>query len=400
MPKTEATAYVYSGGTDTGVHVARRPKGEVICEPFPGWASVEQTTGTEPEKAAIYNNGRSVGIIYEPVPILSSRPRAEATIYLDFDGEIIEGQAWEGGKRIVAPAHNLSAAEITMMWQRVSEDFAPFEVNVTTDLQTYLRAPQSRRTRCITTTNNFANAGGVAFYGSFQDSGDTCCWNFYSGEAGALVISHEVGHTFSLAHDGLSNQGYYSGHGSGPTSWGPIMGAPYDKSVRQWSKGDYNDANEHQDDILVIASSVPLVADDHSSRLAEATPLTFDATGAVSNSGTIAHRDDIDAFVFTTGGGPINLQVGGYISKPDLDIELKLYDSNGVLLVTASPLNQLSANLSTTLAAGTYTVTVDGTGNLTWASNGYDDYGSLGNYTITGSVASPGWRFRVPVNAL
>lgn len=219
LQRTDRIAYVYSSGEDGGLQVARRPIGEVICEPDPNWKPLAGRGGPDPEKAAIYNGGRSVGIIYEPIPILHSMPSAEATIYLDFDGEVIEGHAWEDGRRIIAPAYNLPASEVTSMWRMVAEDFAPFEVNVTTDLQTYLRAPHGLRIRCITTTNNFAGAGGVAFGGTFRESGEPVCWNFYRGAAGADVISHEVGHTLALHHDGKGADGYFGGHGNGPTSW-------------------------------------------------------------------------------------------------------------------------------------------------------------------------------------
>lgn len=400
LQKKERVAYVYSSGPDGGLQVARRPIGEVICEPEPNWKPLAEVEGPDPEKAAIYNGGRSVGIIFETIPILSSLPRAEATVYLDFDGEVIEGHSWEGGKRIVAPAYNLPASEVTDIWRRVSEDFAPFEVNVTTDLQAYLRAPQGLRIRCITTTNNFASAGGVAFNNTFRQSGEPVCWNFYRGNGGAVVISHEVGHTFGLHHDDTTTQGYYGGHGSGSMSWGPIMGAPYSQNICQWSQGDYVNANQHQDDLIQIGSSAARRIDDHAPDAVQATPLMIGSGGSVSNCGVIASPDDIDAFSFTTGGGGLNLQLNGAVNSPNLDIEVKLYDSGGTLVTTASPANQLGATLSTTLVAGTYTVTVDGVGNGTWATNGYDDYGSIGEYTISGTVPSPGWRFRVPVNAL
>ncbi len=400
LQRKDGVAYVYSSGPDGGLRVARRPIGEVICEPEPHWKPMAKVEGPDPEKAAIYNGGRSVGIIYEAIPILSSLPRAEATIYLDFDGEVIEGHSWEGGRRIIAPAYNMPASEVLSMWRRVAEDFAPYEVNVTTDLQAYLRAPQGLRIRCITTTNNFAGAGGVAFSNTFRQSGEPVCWNFYRGNAGALVISHEVGHTFGLHHDDTTTQGYYGGHGSGTMSWGPIMGAPYNQNICQWSKGDYANANQKQDDLIQIGAAIARRVDDHAPDAANATPLVIGTGGSVSNSGVIASPDDIDAFTFTTGGGSLNLQFNGAVNSPNLDIEAKLYNSAGTLVATAGPANQLHATLSTSVSAGTYTVTVDGVGNGTWASNGYDDYGSLGDYTITGTVSSPGWRFRIPVNAL
>ena len=400
LQQKERIAYVYSSGPDGRLQVARRPIGEVICEPDPNRPPIETAGLPKPEEAAIYNDGRSVGLIYEAIPVLNSLPRAAATIYLDFDGEVIEGHSWEGGARIIAPAYNLSAAEVTGMWQRVAEDFAPYEVNVSTDLQAYLRAPQGQRIRCITTTNQFAAAGGIAFSGTFQQSGEPVCWNFYSGNAGALVISHEVGHTLNLAHDDTTTQGYYGGHGAGATSWGPIMGAPYNQNVCQWSKGDYNNANQQQDDLLIIGAITPRRQDDHASTPTAATPLTLGSGGSVSNAGVIEGPDDIDAFTFTTGGGTLNLQFNGGAGSPNLDIEAKLYNSAGSLVATASPANQLSATLSAGLPAGSYTVTVDGTGNGTWGSNGYDDYGSIGAFTISGTVPAPSWRFQIPVNAL
>jgi len=402
LQKEDKIAYVYSGNPGGSLQVARRPIGEVICEPDPHWKQLAQgqEKQPDPEKAAIYNGGRSVGIIYEAIPILSSLPRAEATVYLDFDGEVIEGHSWEGGRRIVAPAYNLSASEVTDIWRRVAEDFAPFEVNVTTDLQAYLRAPQGLRIRCITTTNNFAAAGGVAFNNTFRESGEPVCWNFYSGNGGAVVISHEVGHTFGLHHDGRGSDGYFGGHGSGSMSWGPIMGAPYSQNICQWSNGGYVNANQFQDDLLVIGASAARRQDDHSPDFPLATPLTIGSGGAVSNTGVIASPDDADSFTFTTGGGAVNLQFNGATNSPNLDIEVKLYNAAGTLISTTSPANQLNATLSATLAAGSYTLTVDGTGNGTWATDGYDDYGSLGEYTITGTVPSPGWRFLVAANAL
>ncbi|WP_216905048.1 zinc-dependent metalloprotease, partial [Synechococcus sp. CCY 9618] len=72
----------------------------------------------------------------------------------------------------------------------------------------------------------------------------------------AATASHEVGHTLGLTHDGAGSTEYYAGHGgTGPTSWGTILGAPYlgdDENLTQWSKGEYYGANNSQDDLAVI----------------------------------------------------------------------------------------------------------------------------------------------------
>ncbi|GAA5131555.1 hypothetical protein GCM10023212_42970 [Luteolibacter yonseiensis] len=407
LPRTGKIAYVYSGQVGAGLEVASRPRGEVICEPDPNFKPLAQSGPRDPQKAAIYNEGRSVGILYEAIPILHNLPRATATIYLDFDGEVIEGQSWEGGRRIIASAYNMSASSVTDMWRRVAEDFSPYEVNVTTDLQAYLRAPQGRRMRCIITPDNFApGSGGIAFGGTFLQSGDTCCWVFMDGKAGSDAISHEVGHTLGLHHDGLVKrgdipaQGYFGGHGSGTASWGPIMGAPYGANVAQWSKGEYPFADQGQDDLAVMGSNVPLIPDDHGPTTAQATALRLGTSGAVSNSGVIDSPEDVDAFTFTTSGGALTLQFNPAVNSPNLDISAKLYNSAGTLVATAGPANQLSATLSQSIPAGSYTVTVDGVGNATWTTNGYGDYGSLGAYTITGTVPTAGWAFTIPRNAL
>src|SRR5215212_997216 len=74
------------------------------------------------------------------VPQLSSRPGAAASLYLDFDGNV-ESQ-WGNRTNVVTPAYDtdgnkasFSATEVAAIreiWARVAEDYAPFNLNVTT----------------------------------------------------------------------------------------------------------------------------------------------------------------------------------------------------------------------------------------------------------------------------
>ena len=75
----------------------------------------------------------------------------------------------------------------------------------------------------------------------------------------AEAASHEIGHNLGLSHDGTSTQGYYGGQGA----WAPIMGVGYSYSISQWSKGEYFDANNQEDDLQIIQNhGATLVPDD------------------------------------------------------------------------------------------------------------------------------------------
>ena len=209
---------------------------------------------------------------------LQSKPDSNFTIYLDFDGHVTEGTSWNssyGIDTIVTPPFDLDGnpssfgpSELDRMlvaWQRTAEDFAPFDINVTTrepDLADLIRSGGGDTrwgARAVITDDVFANCGcgGHAYIDSFNDPTDTPTFVYNQGE-GSLgeTISHEVGHMLNLFHDGTSVGGleYYRGHGTGTLGWGPIMGAPFDQNVTQWDRGQYYDANNSQNDLSDITS--------------------------------------------------------------------------------------------------------------------------------------------------
>ena len=76
---------------------------------------------------------------------LQSNPGADHTIFLDFDGHVTRATYWRhhetGSDRVVTAAFNATGGSafadseletIQGVWQRVAEDFLPFDVNVTT----------------------------------------------------------------------------------------------------------------------------------------------------------------------------------------------------------------------------------------------------------------------------
>jgi hypothetical protein len=394
---SEIAFRVQPGPGNSGV-LAALPVDQVICRRL---APPPEIAGPPLEIPADHPTDIPYPSYQNGVIPLQSRPGAVGVIYLDFDGEPGPHEGWRNSDNEdfdAAPPEGMTAAIIKSIWAGVAEDFAPFKLNVTTDLQVYLNAPETSRQRCIITPTTAARpgAGGVAYLGSFAWSGDTPCWCFfYTNAKNAVeIISHEIGHTMGLSHDGqlLANgetSEYYWGHGPFSTGWAPIMGVGYNRSLTQWSKGEYQLANQTEDDIAIIASNdhAELVDDDAGGDHPGSAVLEVYADGSVDSQGCISEPADVDAFRFTTTGGGISLTVSPVSFAANLDISASLYGADGSLISQAGPDASLDATLSATLAAGEYTVRVDGVGKGNPLESGYTDYGSLGHYKISGTIS-------------
>jgi predicted alternative tryptophan synthase beta-subunit len=364
-------------------------------------------------------------------PIYHSRPGASRIIFLEFRGGLVSGTAWGGPFDCYAWSTDadyttFSDAEqlaIKRVWQRIAEDYAPFDVDVTTD-------PSATGTKGVvmftrdtckdgTTKTPAAGYGGIAYLSVFGNSYYWPAWVSTDGTANqeqymAAAGSHEMGHNLSLSHDGLTSPvtEYYNGHGSGDISWGPIMGSGYYSNVTQWSKGEYYVASRTEDDLAKIAGYLALRADDHGDTNAAATPLAVIAGTTIAsttpntdpdnanptNKGVIERSTDVDVWSFATAAGSITLNVNPWISPAslrggNLDIRIELYDSSNALVASADPADRTYASITTTVALGTYYLHIMpvGTGTpLASPPTGYTVYGSLGQYFISGTVISTG----------
>lgn len=333
----------------------------------------------------------SAGDVALALPELQSRPGANGVVLLDFDGQYVSGTLWNNGNPINAAAANLTEAQQLEVWELVSEDFRPFNLNITNSEAVYNSYPANRRMRCIFTPTNTAapGAGGVAYIGSFNWGNETPCWVFNGGVKGAGdAASHEVGHTFGLGHDGRTSpsEGYYAGHGS----WAPIMGVGYYVPIVQWSKGEYASANQLEDDLAKIASStygVGYRTDDAGGTIGSAAALAIGSGGAVNTAGVIERTADVDFYSFTTSGGAVSLNFATPTRHPNLDIQATLYNSGGGVIATSNPAG-LSASISASVGAGTFYVAVTGVGADNPLNTGYSNYGSLGSYAITGTIGA------------
>jgi PKD repeat protein len=347
--------------------------------------------------------------------LLHSKPGASKTIYLDFDGHLMSGTAWNngynGGADIVCPPWDIDGipnefsdterTRIQQIWLRVAEDFAPFDVDVTTEYTGEAAITRSSssdlnygmRVLISPIASYFGNYGGIAYVGVFATVGDTYKPALVfpeklgnSEKNIAEAASHEAGHTLGLSHDGATGVSYYQGQGSGDTGWAPIMGVGYYKNLVQWSKGEYPNANNTQDDLAIVSGYLPYRADDHGNTMASATVLPVGAT--ISASGIIERNTDVDVLRFATGAGQVTLNLLGAERGPNLDILAELLDDAGNVIATNNPADYLTAGFVGNLAAGNYYVRVRGTGKGDLAT-GYSNYGSLGVYFLVGTVIDP-----------
>ena len=165
------------------------------------------------------------------------------------------------------------------------------------------------------------------------------------------------------------------------------MGMGCYKSLVQWSKGEYLSANNTEDDLAIITTQngFGYRIDDHANCAAGATPLAVSGS-TVSGSGTIETRDDVDVFSFATQGGVVTFDVSGDATSQNLDILAEIKDAGGNTLASDNPDLLTHASVSASLPAGTYFLHVSGVGRGDYLADGYTDYGSLGQYTLSGIV--------------
>ncbi len=363
------------------------------------------------------------------LPKLHSHETATQKIFLDFTGHVVHGTGWNElnrGQPIHAPAFDIdgddesfSPTEVQLIeeiWARVAEDFAPFDLDVTTEAPSVrsLRAG-SEAMRVLISTNVdsasgrqwFSSGTGVAYMNSWGSQTDTPAWVFAnrlgaSAKRIAESVSHELGHAFGLDHDGTGvgdgthdenheehGEEYYYGHGDAATGWAPIMGIGYNRPVTQWNSGEYMLSSNSQDDIATIASernNIQVRTDDHADQIAFAQYIETGIAGQASQSGLISTRHDRDIFRLDLESGAINVMVAGASVGSNLDIEVSLFDAEGSLLKTFGTDDSLSVAVHADVSAGTYYLGIDGVGRGDPASDGYSDYGSLGQYSITGLI--------------
>jgi hypothetical protein len=343
--------------------------------------------------------------------LLHSKPGSKRTIYLDFTGYTISGTQWNtdynNGSDIVAPPWDIDGnpssfnaterAHIQNAWFRVAEDYAAFDVDVTTEYPGEAALTRSSAgddvygTRALVSPISaiIAPAGGIAYVGVFNEVGNVhkpalifpenlANDGRYIGEA----ISHEVGHNLNLLHQGTTTgQAYYAGQGN----WAPIMGVGYYKPIVQWAKGEYLNANNTEDELANITSTgLDYRPADFGNNLANATQMK--GVSSLAN-GIISGTGEADFFYFQSGSGSAWISVTNWEVSSDLHELVTVYDSTGNVVTNVETVDDASlgtkgVSFNLNVSNGKYYVSIAGVGTGNPVTTGYSSYASLGQYTL------------------
>lgn len=338
------------------------------------------------------------------VPVFHSFPSAPATLYLDFDGHF--QASWGSYQNVSTPVYDRDGdpsdfsateiAEISEIWARVAEDYAPFNIDVTTEDPGDFSNQVGLRVAIGGHYNDWygMTESGTAWINSFWNPLPNVVYVFEdvldSPRRVADIAAHEPGHAFGLFHQGLYDESgvqiteYNPGD---PPDWAPLMGNPLLSTRSTWHYGPTYNATHIQDDVAVIAGAsngFGFRADDHGDIAGAATPLDVVGT-QLGGAGIIGQLDDLDYFAFSTEAGEITVTANVAQLGPNLDakIELRAADDSFIAMAdppitSGDPPGGLSASITTTVAAGDYYLVVTSHGT----------YGDLGQYTISGSIAA------------
>jgi hypothetical protein len=374
-------------------------------EIFPALGTVEGAAATPDTTLEAVVAGDNASLI---VPAYSSLPGAPATLYLDFNGHF--EASWGSYSNIDTPAYDQDGnpttfssgelASIQSIWQQVAEDYAPFNVNVTTVLPSSFANGVALRVAIGGSGSWYGSGGGVSYVNSFTSSISNVAFVFpghlangaakYVGEA----ASHEAGHAFGLNHqsqydgNGTKLSDYYSGPGDGRA---PIMGNSYSATRGLWWNGTSVSASTYQDDMAVISRSTNgfgYRSDEAGNTAGTASPLQVNGT-LISGSGVVTTTSDVDYWSFTTGAGTISLNVGVPSGINNLDAKAQLVDAIGNPVVGwQDPSNSFGTTINASLAAGSYRFVVGSHGG----------YGDVGQYTVSGTIIAPVNYLPAPTN--
>jgi hypothetical protein len=309
-----------------------------------------------------------------PVTRFQSKPGAPRVLYWD-----------------LSEAHDIwTPAEMWEAWQGYAAGFSAFDVNVTTDPDVYAATPVENRgiAHQLTSEDGISGCG----IGSFGTDKPCTIYKKASPVAQGGTLFHESGHQVGLFHDRSVGNAYFPGFAA--FQWVPIMGnyplsLKWDQRVWQFSKGEFADSREMQDDFEVITKTtkIPFRAKTH----VGTKPLKLNGTRvpALENRGQIVRSTDLDIWSFEVTGALARAKLKLFRTESPfgsmLDIDASILDAAGNSMARSNkPVNR-DAEFDVALPAGKYALTVKGGAEGTPAE-GFSNYSSLGFYAIEGEI--------------
>ncbi|MFO0924776.1 MAG: hypothetical protein U0905_20100 [Pirellulales bacterium] len=300
------------------------------------------------------------------VPAFNSLPGASKTLYLDFDGHF--ESSWGSYTNVTSPAFDrdgsptsLSVEELQYIqdvWEIVAEDYAPFNINVTTVEPSVLAAgvPNDQAngialriaiggTETVLSANAGSGLAGMALINSFTSTSPNVAFVFPASSTGSLrdsstigiTVSHEAGHSFGLLHQQNSYDLL--------NEWQGIMNSGvfgFDDAV--WVTGRTS-ATATQDDMAMLSAALGNRADDVGNTISSAASMS--GTGVVWNGqGIISSTSDIDVWsILPSQNDSLEISLSGATLGQNLDAVLELLDESGNVLASSNPASTNDAKI-------------------------------------------------------
>jgi hypothetical protein len=360
------------------------------------------------------------------LPMLDSNPGATATLYLNFTGNFVRDWWWNNSDgtqthfaNVTTPAFDMDGdatkfstaeqASIREIFNRVAEDYSPFNINVSTHYYGALGDRQALEVAIGGRPGDWLGGGasGISSIGSFTDSapnivfafaGDIVWWANNGGQdwegrpldietATATTISHEAGHGFGLRHhaeydaNGVKTNDY----AKGTSEWTPIMGNNLSSDRAIWTyAADDRGVNSMEDDVSILAGTnngFGFRRDDHGATTLTATAMTPVYSPSIlapiyTSTGIIESGLDRDMFKFTLSATTsVQLRMDPAHDGPNLRARFELMTSSGYLASAPPAWTASQQIINITLNPGTYYLRVS-----TYGSSELGQY-SVGVYT-------------------